>query len=53
MTFTKKLHKANSDGSIALIVPHNVTGPNGEELEPGDEVTFNIVKVEKQGDRDE
>ena len=38
MTFTKKVHKANSDGSIGLIVPHHVTGPNGEEIEPGDAV---------------
>lgn len=51
MTFTKKVHKANSDGSIGLIVPHHETGPNGEPIEPGDTVTFRIVKVEKQGEK--
>ena len=50
MTFTKKVHEANSDGSIGLIVPHDVTGPNGEPIEPGDAVTFRIIKVEKAGD---
>lgn len=50
MTFTKKVHQANSDGSIGMIVPHHVTGPDGEEIEPGDTVTFQIVKVEKKGD---
>lgn len=49
MTFTKKVHQANSDGSIGVIVPHHVSGPNGEKIEPGDTVTFRIVKVEKQG----
>jgi hypothetical protein len=53
MTFTKKVYKANSDGSIGLTVPHNATGPNGEPIEPGDAVTFRVVKVEKQGGRGE
>ena len=47
--FEKKTFEANNDGSIGLTVPHYVTGPNGEEIEPGDKVAFRIVKVEKGG----
>lgn len=49
MPFTKKTHKANSDGSIGMIVPHHVTGPDGEEIEPGDTLTVKIVDIDKQG----
>ena len=48
MEFTKKVHRANSDGSIGLTVPHYATGPNGEDIEPGDLVTFEVKRVEKQ-----
>ena len=47
--FEKKTFEANNDGSIGLTVPHYVTGPNGEEIEPGDTVSVMITKVEKQG----
>lgn len=53
MRFTKQTHRANTDGSIGLIVPHWVTGPNEEEIEPGDVVTLEVVEVQKQGDEDE
>jgi acetamidase/formamidase len=50
--FEKKTFEANADGSIGLTVPHYVTGPNGEEIEPGDTVSVTITNVEKQADRD-
>ena len=48
----EKTFEANADGSIGLTVPRYVTGPKGEEIEPGDTVSVTITKVEKQADRD-
>lgn len=42
--------KANSEGALKAHLPLNASGPDGTEIEPGDAVTFRIVKVEKQGD---
>lgn len=53
MTFTKKVHRANSNGSKGSILPQNVNGPAGEEIEPGDEITVKIIDVEKQSNATE
>lgn len=53
MRFTKQTHRANTDDSIGLIVPHWVEGPDGEEIEPGDVVTMEVVEVQKQGEDSE
>lgn len=42
--------KANSAGALKSQLPMNATGPTGEDINPGDTVTFSIVRVEKQGD---
>lgn len=53
MPFKKKVQKANHSGSIKVIIPHDETGPNGEEIEEGDNVILDIVGVEKQGETSE
>lgn len=49
MTFKKTALKANQTGSLKIIVPHDATGPNGEEIDEGDEIVFDIVAVNKRG----
>lgn len=44
----KQVHRQNSDGTVGMTIPHDVTGPNGEEIAPGDVISFLVTSVEKQ-----
>lgn len=52
VSFTKEVQIANQHGTKKVTIPHYITGPTGEEIEVGDEVTLKVVRVAKQGDTD-
>lgn len=43
---------SEGDGSGRSKCSDDATGPNGEEIEEGDEIVFDIVAVNKQGNTD-
>ncbi|QIB75319.1 hypothetical protein G3I44_14100 [Halogeometricum borinquense] len=50
MGHKKKVTKLNNHGTIGVSIPSDAVGPNGETIEKGDYVSFEITGVEKAED---